>query len=97
MSGSNGSSLVELRDADKVVAIGELHSLIRRIVELELVLMDFKMWLVDRIAEIGKDCVVPKDIASVIERFSDMVRIGCADLKSKLDYVINVFSDLRET
>jgi RIO-like serine/threonine protein kinase len=98
MSESNDSNLVELRDADKVVAIEELYSLIRRIVELELVLMDFKMWLIDRITEIGKDCVVPKDITNVIEYFTDTVRIKYTDLKNKLDYITNVvFKPLKET
>jgi hypothetical protein len=98
MSESNGSDLVELRGADKVVAVDELHSLIRRIVGLELVLMDFKMWLIDRVAEIGKDCAVHKDITSVIEYFTDTIRIRYADLKNKLDYITNVvFKPLKET
>jgi hypothetical protein len=97
MSESNGGNLVELRGADKVVAIGELYSLIRRIVELELVLMDFKMWLIDRITEIGKDGVVSKDITNIIEYFTDMVSIRYTGLKSKLDYVTNVvFKPLRD-
>jgi len=98
MSGSDGSNLVELKGADKVVAIDELYSVIRRIVELELVLMDFKMWLIDRITEIGKDGVVPKDITNVIEYFTDTISSKYRDLKSKLDYVINVvFKPLKET
>jgi hypothetical protein len=98
MSESNGSNLVELRGADKVVAIEELYSLIRRIVELELVLMDFKMWLIDRITEIGKDGVAPKDITNVIEYFTDTIRIRYTDLKNKLDYITNVvFKPLKET
>jgi hypothetical protein len=96
MSESSGSDLVELKGSDKVVAINELYMLIRKIVELELVLMDFKMWLIDRIAEIGKDCVVPKDITNVIEYFTDTIRIRYGDLKRKLDYVTSVFKPLRE-
>jgi hypothetical protein len=95
MSESNGSNLVELKGSNKVLAINELYSLIRRIVELELVLMDFKMWLIDRITEIGKDGAAPKDIASVIEHFADAIRTECTDLKNKLDYITSaVFKTL---
>jgi hypothetical protein len=98
MSESNGSNFVELRGADKVVAINELYSLVRRIVELELALMDLRMWLTDRIAEIGKDGTVPKDIVSVIGYFTDAIRVRYADFGSKLDYIINVvFKPLKET